>query len=227
MAGLGIVDTAPMRVVIAEDQALMRAAVRGVLERDGFEIVGEAEDRDGLVRKVLAHRPDVVVTDIRMPPGHADEGLAAAIALRHEIPELPIVVLSHHLRVKRAIELFGGDHGAASGLGYLLKQRVAASESFCADVRRVADGGVAIDPDVVAEMINRSRRDPLAALPPHRREILRLMAEGRSNAAIAAELVVTEKAVSKQVSLIYSELGLAPGGDGDRRVEAVIRYLDS
>jgi DNA-binding NarL/FixJ family response regulator len=212
-----------MRVVIGEDQALMLEGLALLLERDGAEVVGRAEDAPDLVRKANAHRPDLVVTDIRMPPNGADDGLQAALRIRAEHPEIAVLVLSQHVQRSYATELV--EQGTV-GVGYLLKQRVANFASFSADVRRVAAGQCVLDPEVVATMMSRPRRDAtLESLTPRQREVLALMAEGRSNGAIAERLTLTTKAVVRHVSHIYDTLGLEPTGEDHRRVLAVVRYL--
>jgi DNA-binding NarL/FixJ family response regulator len=209
--------------VIAEDQALMREGLALVLERDGFEIVALVGDADALRRAADMHRPDLVVADIRMPPNETDDGLRAALEVRHALPSVAILVLSQHVQQRYAIELM---EAGAERLGYLLKQRVADVETFCADVRRICAGGLVLDPEVVAAMLERGRRDDaVARLTPRQREVLTLMAEGRSNQAIARQLTLSEKAVVKHVSHVYDELGLLPGPDDHRRVLAVVRYL--
>jgi DNA-binding NarL/FixJ family response regulator len=215
-----------MRVVIGEDQALVREGLALLLEREGFEVVGLASDGEELVREACARDPDVVVADIRMPPTQTDEGLRAALQIRDAKPQISIVVLSQHVQRAYARELLESGSGAG-GVGYLLKQRVANSETFCADLRRISSGASVLDPEVVAAMLKRPRRDdPVDRLTPRQRAVLELMAEGRSNAAIAQQLFLTEKAVSKHVSHVYDELGLAPCADDHRRVLAVMRYLD-
>ena len=214
-----------MRVVIGEDQALMREGLVLLLERDGFEVAGVAADGDDLVRKAGAHHPDVVIADVRMPPTQTDEGLRAALEIRDAEPRIAIVVLSQHVQRRYASELMRSGDGAG-GVGYLLKQRVADSEAFCADVRRVAGGASVLDPEVVSAMLGRSEREPLEQLTERQREVLALMAEGRSNAGIAERLFLTERAVIKHVSHIYDELGIRPAADDHRRVLAVVRYLE-
>jgi len=212
-----------VRVMIGEDQVLMREGLRLVLERAGFEIVGVAADATELVRRVRGLRPDLVVADIRMPPGHADDGLRAVLKLRAERPELPVMLLSQHVQRRYATELLeAGDHG----VGYLLKQRIADLDTFVGDIHRLLDGETVLDPVVVAAIIDRPRADdPLKALTARQREVLALMAEGRSNAAIAAQLAITEKAVVRHVSHIYEELGIDRRDADHRRVLAVVRYL--
>ena len=209
--------------MIGEDQVLMREGLRLVLERAGFEIVGVAADATELVRRVRGLRPDLVVADIRMPPGHADDGLRAVLKLRAERPELPVMLLSQHLQRRYATELLeAGDHG----VGYLLKQRIADLDTFVGDIHRLLDGETVLDPVVVAAMIDRPRADdPLKALTARQREVLALMAEGRSNAAIAAALVVSEGAVAKHINSIFAKLSLPPADGDHRRVLAVLRYL--
>jgi DNA-binding NarL/FixJ family response regulator len=211
-----------MRIVIGEDQLLLREGLARLLEEEGHEVVGSAGDGPGLVRKAKAHRPDLVIADVRMPPSQTDEGVRAALEIRDAEPEIGILVLSHHVEVRYAVELLSDN---ASGVGYLLKQRVADLDRFFAALERIATGGSVIDPEVVSAMLGRAKRDPLEELTPRQREVLALMAEGRTNAGIAAELVITEKAVAKHVAAIFEALGLPPTADGHRRVLAVIRYL--
>jgi DNA-binding NarL/FixJ family response regulator len=212
-----------VRVVIGEDQALMREGLALVLERAGFEIVALAADADDLVRVAGSYEPDLVVADIRMPPNLADDGLRAALEIRRFAPGIALLVLSQHVQQRYARELV--DAGTER-LGYLLKQRIADVESFCSDVRRICAGGLVLDPEVVSAMLERvSRDDPAGRLTPRQREVLALMAEGRSNQAIAKRLTLTEKAVVKHVSHVYHELGLLPCEDDHRRVLAVVRYL--
>ena len=211
-----------MRIVIGEDQLLLREGLARLLGEEGHEVVGSAGDGPGLVRKAKAHRPDLVIADVRMPPSQTDEGLRAALEIRDAEPEIGILVLSHHVEVRYAVELLSDN---ASGVGYLLKQRVADLDRFFAALERIAAGGSVIDPEVVSAMLGRAKRDPIEELTPRQREVLALMAEGRTNAGIAAELVITEKAVAKHVAAIFEALGLPPTADGHRRVLAVIRYL--
>jgi DNA-binding NarL/FixJ family response regulator len=214
-----------MRAVIGEDQALMREGLALLLERDGFDVVARVDDADALVRAARAYQPDLVVADIRMPPTNADDGLRAALEIRRTVPEIAILVLSHHVQQRYATELV---NAGAERLGYLLKQRVSDVETFCSDVRRICAGGVVLDPEVVAAMLARVRRDdPIERLTLRQREVLALMAEGRSNQAIAKQLVLTEKAVVKHVSHVYVELDLPACPDDHRRVLAVVRYLTS
>lgn len=213
-----------MRVVLADDSTLLREGVARLLQAAGLEVVGQAGDGEELLRKVRAHRPDVAVVDVRMPPSHTDEGLQAARQIRAELPEVSVLVLSQYVEVAYARDLLAE---SAEGLGYLLKDRVTDIDAFADAVRRVGEGGTALDPEVVSLLLGRQRRDdPLAELTPREREVLGLMAEGRSNAAIAAELVVTERAVEKHVTGIFAKLDLTAGAETHRRVLAVLRYLD-
>jgi DNA-binding NarL/FixJ family response regulator len=211
-------------VIVADDSVLLREGVVRLLEESGFEVVGQAGDGEELMRKVRAHKPDVAVVDVRMPPSHTDEGLRAAREIRAELPEIAVLVLSQYVEVVYARDLLAE---SAEGLGYLLKDRVADVDTLADAVRRVGGGGSVLDPEVVSQMLGRARRDdPLAELSPREREVLALMAEGRTNAAIAAEMVVTERAVEKHVTGIFAKLGLQAGGDEHRRVLAVLRFLD-
>jgi DNA-binding NarL/FixJ family response regulator len=213
-----------VRVVVADDSTLLREGVVRLLEEAGIEVVGQAGDAEDLMRKVRAHKPDVAVVDVRMPPTHTDEGLRAAREIRAELPEVSVLVLSQYVEVVYARELLAE---SAEGLGYLLKDRVADVAALTDAVRRVGAGGSALDPEVVSQMLGRKRRDdPLEELTPREREVLGLMAEGRSNAAIAAELVVTERAVEKHVTGIFTKLDLPASGEGHRRVLAVLRFLE-
>ncbi|ADB52134.1 response regulator [Conexibacter woesei] len=212
-----------MRVVIAEDSVLLREGIARLLEEAGHDVVGQAGDAEDLVRKVTAHRPDIAIVDVRMPPTNTDDGLRAALQLRQQMPETSVLVLSQYVEERYAHELIGG---GAAGVGYLLKDRVADVDRFVDAVSRVGDGGSALDPEVVAQLLGRRRRDdPLEALTPREREVLGLISEGRSNSAIAAELVVTERAVEKHVTSIFGKLDLPPAAQDHRRVLAVLRYL--
>jgi DNA-binding NarL/FixJ family response regulator len=212
-----------MRVVVAEDSVLLREGLVRLLAEDGFDVVGQAGDAEDLLRKVGAHRPDVAVVDVRMPPSHTDEGLRAAAEIRERYPQTAVLVLSQVIEPGSALELLTA---SAEGVGYLLKDRVADVDRFTEAVRRVADGGSALDPEVVSTLLGRRRRDdPLADVTAREREVLALMAEGRSNAAIAEQLVVTERAVEKHVTSIFGKLGLAPAAEDHRRVLAVLAYL--
>ncbi len=209
--------------MIAEDHALLRAGLARLLEDAGHEVVAQAADAEDLLRKVRAHRPDVAITDIRMPPGHSDEGLRAALAIRGELPGTAVLVLSQYVDEAYAFELLSG---STEGVGYLLKDRIADVDALLDGLRRVAAGGSALDPEVVAHLLGRRRRDdPLDALTPREREVLELMAEGRSNRAIADVLVVTERAVEKHVTSIFAKLGLPATAGDHRRVLAVLRFL--
>lgn len=213
----------PMRVVVADDSVLLREGVVRVLEGDGFEVVGQAGDAVDLLRKVAAHSPDVAVVDIRMPPGNTDDGLRAALKIRAKHPETGVLVLSQYLEESYALELVAD---SAEGVGYLLKDRVAEIDRFTDSVRRVGTGGSALDPEVVSHLLGRRRReDPLEVLTYREREVLGLMAEGRSNRAIAETMVVTERAVEKHVTNIFSKLDLAPTAEDHRRVLAVLTYV--
>jgi DNA-binding NarL/FixJ family response regulator len=213
-----------MRVVIGEDLALMREGLQMLLEQDGFEVVGLAADGEELLREARAQRPDVVVADVRMPPSQSDEGLRAALAIRAELPATAIVVLSQHVERHNLDELLESATTGGGGVGYLLKQRVTDGASFCADVRRVCAGATLLDRELVAALLARAE-DSVSELTPRQREVLALVAEGRSNAAIAARLVLSEGAVVKHVSHIYERLDLPVDADDHRRVLAVNRYL--
>ncbi|MDG6104147.1 response regulator transcription factor [Dactylosporangium aurantiacum] len=209
-----------MRVVIAEDLALLRDGLIRLLSAYGFTVAAAVETGEALREALLEHRPDVAVVDVRLPPTFTDEGLRAAIAARAEAPGLPVLVLSQHVEQLYARELLSDRRG---GVGYLLKDRVATVGEFVDAVRRVAGGGTAMDPEVVSQLLARSA--PIAALTPREREVLGLMAEGRSNAAIAARLFVTDKAVGKHINNIFAKLGLPQSEDDNRRVLAVLAYL--
>jgi DNA-binding NarL/FixJ family response regulator len=213
-----------VQVVIGEDEALLREGLSLVLEQGGFEVVGAAKDGPELVRLARRHEPGLIVTDIRMPPSFTDEGLRAALEIRGRRPGVAIVVLSQYLQRQSALDLLA-DHPA--GVGYLLKQRIADVGTFCADLHRVCDGGTVLDPEVVALMVARARHhDPgLQQLTARQQDVLALMAEGRSNSAIARKLFISDKAVVQHATHIYAQLGLPPSDDDHRRVLAVIRYL--
>ena len=212
-----------MRIVIADDSVLLREGAVRLLDDAGFDVVAQAGDGEDLLRKVRAHKPDVAVVDIRMPPTHVDEGLQAAKVIRSELPDVGVLVLSQYVEEAYALDLLSE---STERTGYLLKDRVADVDTFTDAVRRVAGGGSALDPEVVALLLGRRRReDPLEALTPREREVLGLMAEGRSNAAIAGELVVTERAVEKHVTSIFGKLGLPPAPEDHRRVLAVLTFL--
>jgi DNA-binding NarL/FixJ family response regulator len=212
-----------MRVVLADDSLLLREGVARLLEDAGLEVVAQAGDAEDLLRKVGAHKPDLAIVDVRMPPTHTDEGLKAAVDIRERFPSTGVLVLSQYIEESYALELLSEN---AEGVGYLLKDRVADLDRFVDAVRRVGDGGSALDPEVVSRLLGRRRReDPLADISPREKEVLALMAEGRSNHAIATELVVTERAVEKHVTSIFSKLDLPPAADDHRRVLAVLTYL--
>jgi DNA-binding NarL/FixJ family response regulator len=214
-----------VRVVVAEDSVLLREGIVRLLSEGGLEVVGQAGDAEDLLRKAGAHRPDVVIADIRMPPDNTDDGLRAAIEIRERHPGTGVLVLSAYVEEAYALELVSDD---ASGIGYLLKDRVADVEGFVDAVRRVGDGGSALDPEVVSRLLGRTRRaDPLDELTGREREVLELMAEGRSNRAIAEGLVITERAVEKHVTSIFGKLGLEPTAEDHRRVLAVLTFLRS
>jgi DNA-binding NarL/FixJ family response regulator len=212
-----------VRVVVADDSVLLREGIVRILTDSGFEVVGQAGDAEDLVRKVAAHKPDVAIIDVRMPPTNTDDGLRAAQKIRAEQPGTGVLVLSQYIEEGYALELLSEN---AEGVGYLLKDRVADVERFTESVRRVGEGGSALDPEVVAQLLGRRRReDPLEELSPREREVLELMAEGRSNHAIADAMVVTERAVEKHVTSIFGKLKLPPTAEDHRRVLAVLRFL--
>ncbi|MFI8534071.1 response regulator [Streptomyces aquilus] len=211
-----------LRIVLAEDSVLLRDGLVGLLTRFGYEVVAAVGDADALLVAVAEHTPDVVVTDVRMPPGFQDEGLHAAVKLREERPGLPVLVLSQYVQRAYAAELL--DSGDGTGVGYLLKDRVGQVEEFVDALREVAAGGTVVDAEVVRQLLRR-RRDPLARLTPREREVLALMAEGKSNGAIAKALVVSEAAVGKHIGSILTKLDLPPADDTHRRVLAVLAYL--
>jgi DNA-binding NarL/FixJ family response regulator len=211
------------RVVVGEDEVLLREGLVRLLQEEGLEVVGVAGDGPDVVRKAKAHRPDLVIADIRMPPTHTDDGLQAALAIRRELPGTAVLVLSQYVQDRYAVELLGED---ASGVGYLLKQRVADLDRFFAALARVLDGGSVVDPEVITTMLGRRRDDqPIDRLTDRQREVLALMAEGWSNAGIAEQLVVSEKAVARHITHIFEVLELDPGAQQHRRVLAVIEYL--
>jgi DNA-binding NarL/FixJ family response regulator len=217
-------DTTPaMRVVVAEDSVLLREGLVRLLADGGFDVVAAVGDGPALVDAADALHPDICIVDVRMPPTHTDEGLRAAIEVRRRLPAIAILVLSQYVEERYAVDLI---QGSAQGIGYLLKERVADVREFLAAVRRVGAGGAALDPEVVAQLLGRRRRDdPLGELTAREREVLGLMAEGRSNAAIAERLVVTEGAVEKHVSSIFAKLQLPTTTADHRRVLAVLAYL--
>lgn len=214
-----------MRVIIAEDETLIRRGLELVLRDGGHDVVAAVGDAERMTDAVARESPDLVVTDIRMPPTHTDEGLEAALRIRREHPGTAVVVLSQHVQRRYARDLLAEGE---ERVGYLLKQRIADIGTFLEDLERVAGGGTALDPDVVAVMVGRARHSEAAVgrLTARQQEVLALVAEGRSNASIAAKLFLTEKAVVQHVSRIYDALGLPPAADAHRRVQAVIRYLN-
>ena len=212
-----------MRVVIGEDTVLLRAGVARLLEDAGMEVVGQAADAEDLLRKVRAHKPDVAIVDIRMPPGNADDGLRAAQEMRGELPEVGVLVLSQYAEEHYVTQLL---QGGAEGVGYLLKERIADVDRFVDSVRRVAEGGSALDPEIVALMMGRREGGPLDSLTEREREVLGRMAEGKTNRGIAGELFVSERAVERHVTAIFGKLGLPSGAGDHRRVLAVLAYLD-
>ncbi|MEV2242197.1 response regulator transcription factor [Micromonospora sp. NPDC049891] len=211
-----------MRVVIAEDHALLRDGLTRLLAAFDFDVVASVDNGPALLPALVTHRPEVAVVDVRLPPTFTDEGLQAAIAARNRIPGLPILVLSQHVEPLYARELLSTPQG---GVGYLLKDRVSNVGEFIDAVRRVAAGGSAMDPEVISQLL--ARREPLAVLTVREREVLGEMAEGRSNAAIATKLRITEKAVSKHINNILTKLDLPPSEDDNRRVLAVLAYLNA
>lgn len=217
-------EPATIRVVIAEDGVLLREGLAGLLERFGFQTVAVVGDAEALKTAVAEHAPDLVITDIRMPPGFTDEGLRAAVELRRAHPGLAVVALSQYVQHSYAADLL--DSGDGRGVGYLLKDRVVDVEDFIAALRRVAAGGTLVDPQVISQLVRR-RRDPLSSLSAREREVLALIAEGHSNTAIARQLVVSEAAVGKHVGNILAKLRLPQTDDTNRRVLAVLAYLRS
>jgi len=214
-----------VRVVLAEDSVLLREGVARILGEAGFEVVGQAGDADELMLKVRSYSPDVAIVDIRMPPTHTDEGLRAAQEIREKHPTVGVLVLSQYVEAAYAMELLAE---SAEGVGYLLKDRVSDVNEFADAVRRVGEGGSALDPTIVSQLVGRRRRDdPIDQLTPREREVLGLMAEGRSNSGIAEQLVVTERAVEKHVTSIFQKLRLPAASEDHRRVLAVLAYLRS
>ena len=213
-----------MRIVIAEDSVLLREGLTKLLSDGGFEVVAAVPDADQLLRAVGEHQPDLVVVDVRMPPTHTDEGIRAALVIRRQYPRVAVLVLSQYVEERYATDLLSVQ---TSGVGYLLKDRVAQVSDFLDALRRVAAGGTALDPEVVAQLLVRRRRDPIDRLTPREQQVLRLMAEGRSNNSIVDALNVSPSAVEKYVSNIFSKLDLPPTGTDHRRVLAVLKFLGS
>ncbi|HEX5594966.1 MAG TPA: response regulator transcription factor [Micromonosporaceae bacterium] len=214
-----------MRLVLAEDLYLLREGLSRLLAAHGFDVVAAVETGPELLRALIDLRPDVAVVDVRLPPTQTDEGLQAALAARREVPGLPVLVLSQHVEQLYARELLADGTG---GVGYLLKDRVFAADQFVDAVRRVAAGGTAMDPEVIAKLLaGTTRAEPLQRLTPRERDVLELMGEGRSNVAIAQRLYLSESAVGKHIASIFSKLGLAPSDDDNRRVLAVLAYLNA
>jgi DNA-binding NarL/FixJ family response regulator len=214
-----------VRVIVAEDNALLRDGLIRMLTAYGFDVVDAVDNGPSLVPALIKHRPDVAVIDVRLPPTFTDEGLRAALEARAQVPSLPVLILSQHVEQTYARQLLSDRSG---GIGYLLKDRVSNVGQFVDAVRRVAGGGTALDPEVVAQLLTRHANDePLTALTAREREVLGLMAEGRSNAAVAKQLFVTEKAIAKHINNIFAKLGLPPSEDDNRRVLAVVAYLNA
>jgi DNA-binding NarL/FixJ family response regulator len=212
-----------MRIVVADDSVLLREGVVRLLEEAGSEVVAQSGTAEDLLRHVAMHNPDLAIVDIRMPPTQTDEGLRAAKEIRERFPDVGVLVLSQYVEPAYAMELLGEN---AEGVGYLLKDRVSDIDDFCAAVKRVGEGGSALDPAVVSELVGRRRKnDPLEALTPREREVLELMAEGRSNQAISERLFITLRAVEKHVTSIFSKLGLPAAAQDHRRVLAVLAFL--
>jgi DNA-binding NarL/FixJ family response regulator len=217
-----------MRIVIAEDSAVVRAGLAEILADRGHQVVAAVGNAEDLLVSVDEYRPDVTVVDVRMPPSYTDEGLRAAVAIRRGYPKVGVLVFSQYIETRYTADLLGASLGGAAGVGYLLKDRVADVGEFVEALSRVAGGGTALDPEVVTQLLAASRRnDGLGTLTARERDVLALMAEGRSNAAIAEILVVSERSVEKHVGNIFSKLGLAPSDADHRRVLAVLRYLES
>ena len=212
-----------MRIVIAEDSVLLRAGLIKLLAAAEIEVMAAVSDAEQLLAAVPVHKPDAVIVDVRMPPSHTDEGIRAALVIRRQWPEVAVLVLSQYVEERYATDLLSAN---TSSVGYLLKDRVADVAEFVAALRRVAGGGTALDPEVVAQLLVRKRSDPLDRLTPREHEVLALMAEGRSNSAIAQTLVITDSAVAKHINSIFAKLGLQPGDGDHRRVLAVLRFLD-
>jgi DNA-binding NarL/FixJ family response regulator len=211
-----------MRVVIAEDSVLLREGLARLMEVGGIEVIDTVGDAEALLRSVERDCPDLVVADVRMPPDQSDEGVRAALVLRRRYPDLAVLMLSQYVEERYAVELLTGQ---MRGIGYLLKDRVADVAEFLDSLRRVADGGTALDPEVVSQLLVRRNGDELDRLTPREREVLSHMAEGRSNAGIAEVLVLSDGAVSKHINSIFTKLGLPPSDSGNRRVLAILKFL--
>jgi DNA-binding NarL/FixJ family response regulator len=212
-----------VRVVIAEDSVLLQAGLAKILAASGIDVVAAVGDAESLLAAVTEHQPDAVIADVRMPPAHTDEGIRAALVIRQQWPQVAVLVLSQYVEERYAADLLSAN---TSRVGYLLKDRVADVAEFVAALRRVADGGTALDPEVVAQLLLRRKNDPAGRLTPREREVLALMAEGKSNSDIAAALVVSDSAVAKHINSIFTKLDLS-AADGDRRVLAVLHFLNS
>ncbi|AUG77132.1 LuxR family transcriptional regulator [Kitasatospora sp. MMS16-BH015] len=212
-----------MRAVIAEDSVLLRVGLVKVLEAVGYEVVAAVGDAEALLAAVEEHTPDVVVTDVRMPPGLTDEGVRAALLIRRQWPGIAVLLLSQYVEERYAADLLAGN---TSGVGYLLKERVANVDEFVEALQRVAEGGTALDPEVVAQLLIRRHSDPLERLTPRERDVLALMAEGHSNTAISSALVISDSAVAKHINSIFTKLDLPPADATHRRVLAVLRFLE-
>jgi DNA-binding NarL/FixJ family response regulator len=216
-------DERALQVLVADDSVLLREGLVRLLQEGGCEVVAQAGDAPELLRKVRGHKPDLAIVDVRMPPDNTDDGLRAALQIRSELPGTAVLVLSQYIEDEYAVELIGEGH---EGVGYLLKERITDVEALLEAVHRVADGGSVIDPQVVSQLLRRHRReDPLEQLSAREREVLELMAEGRSNHAIAERLVISERAVEKHVTSIFSKLELPPAENDHRRVLAVLTFL--
>ncbi|MEU4876985.1 response regulator transcription factor [Streptomyces sp. NPDC021608] len=211
-----------LRLIVAEDAVLLREGLVGLLQRVGHEVVAAVGDADALVAAVRADRPDLIVTDVRMPPSLSDDGLRSAVALREEFPGLPVLVLSQYVERSYALRLL--DSGGGAGVGYLLKERVSAVVDFVSAIERVAAGGTVVDPEVITQLV-RLRQDPLERLSPREREVLGLIAEGRTNASLAKHLFISEAAVNKHIGNIFNKLDLPVDTEGHRRVLAVLAFL--
>jgi len=214
-----------MRAVIAEDAVLLREGLTRLLAEGGFDVVEAVDNPEDLLRAVERHQPDVCLVDVRMPPTFSDEGIRAALVIRRRWPDVALLMLSQYVEERYAVDLLAGD---SSGIGYLLKERVADVGDFLDTLRRVAEGGAALDPEVIDQLLVRSgRQDPLERLSPRERDVLELIAEGRTNGMIASQLVVTEGAVEKHVTSIFNKLDLPPADQAHRRVLAVLRFLEA